>query len=109
MNMLFTEGTFKLRGKEVSVAGQTLPVTEGYKVGVRGGYVTVDGTSVPGYPDRNIKVMVSSADSVTDTEASVTAAAEESDAEAVETVDALNVSSIFVGSDAGAGGGILIN
>ena len=88
MNMLFTEGTFKLRGKEVSVAGQTLPVTEGYKVGVRGGYVTVDGTSVPGYPDRNIKVMVSSADSVTDTEASVTAAAEESDAEAVERIRA---------------------
>ena len=88
MNMLFTEGTFKLRGKESSVAGQTLPVTEGYKVGVRGGYVTVDGTSVPGYPDRNIKVMVSSADSVTDTEASVTAAAEESDAEAVERIRA---------------------
>ena len=41
--MLFEEGTFKLRGKEVSVAGQTLPVVEGYKVGVRGGYVTVDG------------------------------------------------------------------
>ena len=38
MIMLFKDGTFKLRGKEVSVAGQSLPVVEGYKVGVRGGY-----------------------------------------------------------------------
>ena len=85
MNMLFTDGTFKLRGKDVSVAGQTLPVAEGYKVGVRGGYVTVDGSAVPGYPDRNIKIMVTSADSVQDTDGSVTAAAqEETDAETVE-------------------------
>ena len=86
MNMKFTDGTFKLRGKEISVAGQTLPVAEGYKVGVRGGYVTIDGTSVPGYPDRNIKVMVEGEDSAVDTDATVTAAAEETDAEAVERI-----------------------
>ena len=85
MNMQFKDGTFKLRGKEVSVAGQTLPVAEGYKVGVRGGYVTVEGSAVPGYPDRNIKIFVDGPDSVTDTDASVTAAAsEETDAETVE-------------------------
>ena len=85
MNMVFVDGTFKLRGKDISVAGMTLPVVEGYKVGVRGGYVTVDGTKVPGYPDRNIKVMVSGADSVSETEGSVTAAGqEESDAEIIE-------------------------
>ena len=85
MNMQFRDGTFKLRGKEVSVAGQTLPVAEGYKVGVRGGYVTVEGSAVPGYPDRNIKIFVDGPDSVTDTDASVTAAAsEETDAETVE-------------------------
>ena len=85
--MLFKDGTFKLRGKEVSVAGQTLPVVEGYKVGVRGGYVTVDGTAVPGFPDRNIKVMVSGADSVQETENSVAAAGpEESDAETIERI-----------------------
>jgi hypothetical protein len=85
MNMYFKDGTFKLRGKEVSVAGQTLPVAEGFKVGVRGGYVTVDGAAVPGYPDRNIKIMVAGADSVEDTEGSITSAAlEETDAETVE-------------------------
>ena len=83
MNLLFKDGTFKLRGKEVSVAGQTLPVVEGYKVGVRGGYVTVNGAAVPGFPDRNIKVMVSGADSVEETTDSI-AATEESDAEVVE-------------------------
>ena len=84
--MFFQDGTFKLRGKEVSVAGQTLPVVEGYKVGVRGGYVTVDGTAVPGFPDRNIKVMVSGADSVRDTEDSVAAAEPESDEETIERI-----------------------
>ena len=86
MIMLFKDGTFKLRGKEVSVAGQTLPVVEGYKVGVRGGYVTVNGAAVPGFPDRNIKVMVSGADSVEATENSVSAAAPESDAETIERI-----------------------
>jgi len=83
MNMLFKDGTFKLRGKEVSVAGQTLPVVEGYKVGVRGGYVTVNGAAVPGFPDRNIKVMVSGADSVTESTDSVAAAEPESDDETI--------------------------
>ena len=86
MIMLFKDGTFKLRGKEVSVAGQTLPVVEGYKVGVRGGYVTVNGAAVPGFPDRNIKVMVSGADSVTESTDSVTAAEPESDDEAIERI-----------------------
>ena len=84
--MYFEDGTFKLRGKEVSVAGQNLPVVEGYKVGVRGGYVTVNGTAVPGFPDRNIKVMVSGADSVRDTEDSVAAAEPESDEETIERI-----------------------
>ena len=84
--MLFKDGVFKLRGKEVSVAGQTLPVVEGYKVGVRGGYVTVDGAAVPGFPDRNIKVMVSGVDSVVESTGSVAAAGQESDAETIERI-----------------------
>ena len=84
--MLFKDGTFKLRGKEISVAGQTLPVVEGFKVGVRGGYVTVDGAAVPGFPDRNIKIMVSGADSVEESTDSTAAAAEESDADAIERI-----------------------
>jgi len=81
--MKFKDGTFKLRGKEVSVAGRTLPVFKGYNEGVRGGYVQIDGSSVPGYPDRNIKVFVSGEDSVLEDTDSV-AVAEESDAEIVE-------------------------
>lgn len=84
MNMMFKDGEFKLRGKMVDVAGMTLPVVEGYKVGVRGGYVTVDGGAVPGYPDRNIKIMVAGADSVEETAGSVTAAGQETDAEIIE-------------------------
>ena len=84
--MMFEEGTFKLRGKEVSVAGQTLPVVEGYKVGVRGGYVTVDGSAVPGFPDRKIKVMVSSADSVKAGSVAAAEADKETDAQAVERI-----------------------
>ena len=88
MNMMFQDGEFKLRGKMVDVAGMTLPVAEGYKVGVRGGYVTVDGAAVPGFPDRNIKIMVAGADSVVETEGSITAAGqEESDAEIIERLD----------------------
>jgi len=87
MMMYFNEGTFKLRGKEVNVSGQTLPVVEGFKIGVRGGYVTIDGSKVPGYPDRNIKVMVSGADSVSEAEGSVAASADsETDAEIIERI-----------------------
>ena len=86
MNQTFKDGTFKLRGKEVSVAGQTLPVVEGYKVGVRGGYVTVDGSAVPGFPDRNIKIMVSGADSVKESTGSITAAEPETDNEIIERI-----------------------
>jgi len=85
--MYFKDGEFKLRGKMVSVAGQTLPVVEGYRVGVRGGYVTVDGTAVPGYPDRSIKIMVAGVDSVEDSEDTVTdVMTAESDAEAIERI-----------------------
>jgi predicted AAA+ superfamily ATPase len=84
MNMHFTDGVFKLRGKDVDVAGMVLPVAEGFKVGVRGGYVTVDGAAVPGFPDRKIKIMVAGADSVTETEDSVAAAGPETDAEIIE-------------------------
>jgi hypothetical protein len=87
MNMHFTDGEFKLRGKDISVAGMVLPVLDGYRVGVRGGYVTVDGSAVPGFPDRNIKIMVAGADSVTESKGNVTAAAtEETDAEAIERI-----------------------
>ena len=50
------EGTYKIRGNDTSVAGMTFPLVEEFKLGAKGGYVTVDGTGVPGFPDRNLKI-----------------------------------------------------
>ena len=84
-NVKFLDGTFKLRGKDVDMSGMVLPMLEGFRVGVRGGYVTVDGKAVPGFPDRAIKVYVAGADSVEETEDSVAATArEETDDEVIE-------------------------
>lgn len=58
----FKHGFYKLRGTETSVAGIDFDLVKEYSVGVRGGYVTVDGTNTPGFPDRNIKVMVEDED-----------------------------------------------
>lgn len=57
-----TEGTYKIRGNDVDLTGMEFPLVKEYKVGAQGGYITVDGTSVPGFPDRNIKIKVSQAD-----------------------------------------------
>jgi len=61
-NVRILEGTYKIRGKDVDLAGMVFPLVEEFKVGARGGYVTVDGKAVPGFPDRNIKIACSSAD-----------------------------------------------
>jgi hypothetical protein len=57
-NITIIEGTYKIRGVDTSVAGLTFPLVEEFKLGAKGGYVTVDGRPVPGFPDRNIKIMV---------------------------------------------------
>ena len=49
-------GTYKIRGKDVDLAGMVFPLTEEFKVGAKGGYVTVDGKAIAGFPDRNIKI-----------------------------------------------------
>ena len=59
-NITILEGTYKIRGNDVDLAGLTFPLVEEFKVGARGGYVTVDGTAVQGFPDRNIKIMCDS-------------------------------------------------
>jgi hypothetical protein len=56
-NITIIEGTYKIRGKDVDLAGMTFPLVEEFKVGARGGYVTVDGSAVNGFPARNIKIM----------------------------------------------------
>jgi len=52
----FKTGHFSFKGRNIDVAEKVLPLSQGFKIGVRGGYVTVNGSSVAGYPDRNIKV-----------------------------------------------------
>jgi len=57
-NVKILEGTYKIRGKEADIAGLVFPLIEEFKVGAKGGYVTVDGAAVNGFPDRNIKIKV---------------------------------------------------
>jgi hypothetical protein len=60
--IVIKEGTYKIRGKDVDLSGMIFPLVEEFKVGARGGYVTVDGSAVAGFPDRNIKIMCDNAD-----------------------------------------------
>ena len=54
------DGTYKIRGQEVSMAGFRFELVEGFKTGAQGGYVTVAGGSVQpsnaGIPDRAIRI-----------------------------------------------------
>ena len=59
-NVTIIEGTYKIRGADTSVAGLTFPLVEPFRVGKTGGYVTVDGSAVNGFPARNIKIRVDS-------------------------------------------------
>ncbi len=56
MNIIIKNGTYKIRGKDVNLVGLVFPLVEEFKVGAKGGYVTVDGKSIAGFPDRNIKI-----------------------------------------------------
>ena len=76
----------RLYCKLYGMADKVLPLSQGFKIGVRGGYVTVDGSAVAGYPDRNIKVYVDSEQDFVEVDSSVAVAApeDESDAAIVE-------------------------
>ena len=84
-NIKIVEGTYKIRGKDVDLAGMVFPLVEHFKVGAKGGYVTVDGKAVQGFPDRNIKISVSSEHAYEDAgkDAAITQR-EESDEETIE-------------------------
>ena len=57
MYITFTEGYYNIKGQPTNVAGLTFKLVEDYKVGKTGeGYVTVEGGSQPGFPDRSIRV-----------------------------------------------------
>ena len=76
-------GTYKIRGKDVELAGMVFPMVEEFKVGAQGGYVTVDGQAIAGFPDRNIKIKVNSPDDYVLTSKKTTKR-EETDEETIE-------------------------
>jgi hypothetical protein len=84
-NIIIKDGTYKIRGKDTDVSGLIFPMVEEFKVGAKGGYVTVDGRAINGFPDRNIKINVSDANCYETTE-SVSEQRDETDAETVERI-----------------------
>ena len=78
------KGTYKVRGKDVELAGMVCPMTEEFKVGAKGGYVTVDGAAIAGFPDRNIKIAVDSAADYESAGNKKTTQREETDEETIE-------------------------
>ena len=86
-NIRIVDGTYKIRGKDTDVSGLVFPMVEEFKVGAQGGYVTVDGAAVNGFPDRNIKIKVTGPEGYEqvgdDVQSTVRA---ESDAEIVERI-----------------------
>ena len=86
-NIKIVDGTYKIRGKDTDVSGLVFPMVEEFKVGNKGGYVTVDGAAVNGFPDRNIKIKVTGPEDYEQVGADVkTTEREESDAEIVERI-----------------------
>ena len=86
-NIKIVDGTYKIRGKDTDVSGLVFPMVEEFKVGNKGGYVTVDGAAVNGFPDRNIKIKVAGPEDYELVGAEVTSTVrEESDAEIVERI-----------------------
>jgi hypothetical protein len=78
------EGSYKIRGKDVDLSGMVFPLVEEFKVGARGGYVTVDGAAVAGFPDRNIKISINDASSYEAAEGAKIAQRDETDEETIE-------------------------
>jgi len=83
-NVRILEGTYKIRGKDVDLAGMVFPLVEEFKVGAKGGYVTVDGSAVAGFPGRNIKIACSNADAYETATAAKVTKKEETDEEIIE-------------------------
>ena len=84
MNVRLKEGVYKIRGKDVDLAGMVFPLVDGYKVGTQGGYITVDGSAVNGFPDRNIKIKVSDANCFEDNVKAKVTKREETDEETID-------------------------
>jgi len=84
MQIKILEGTYKIRGRDVDLSGMVFPLVEKFKVGAKGGYVTVDGKAVQGFPDRAIKIMCSGEHAYEDAGAAKSTKREETDEETIE-------------------------
>lgn len=84
MNIRILEGTYKIRGKDVDLEGMVFPLVQEFKIGAKGGYVTVDGSAVAGFPDRNIRIAVDSPASYETAEGSGVTQRDETDEEVIE-------------------------
>jgi hypothetical protein len=86
-NVKIVEGTYKIRGKDVDMSGMVFPLVEEFKMGAKGGYVTVDGTAIAGFPDRNIKIKCGGPEDYELVDGDIKVSArEESDGEIVERI-----------------------
>ena len=83
-NIRIVKGSYKIRGKDVELAGMVFPLVEEFKIGAKGGYVTVDGIPVAGFPDRNIKISVDGKDGYEDAGKAKATVREESDDEVID-------------------------
>lgn len=52
------DGEYKKSGTPVNINGMVFPIVKEFVMGSRGGYITVDGSYNPGFPERNIRIMV---------------------------------------------------
>tara|TARA_B110000495_G_scaffold192076_1_gene195843 strand:- start:607 stop:1605 length:999 start_codon:yes stop_codon:yes gene_type:complete len=83
MNIIIKNGTYKIRGKDVNLVGLVFPLVEEFKVGAKGGYVTVDGRAVNGFPDRAIKIACDNAAAYEDAKGAVAQERVETDEETI--------------------------
>ena len=83
MQIRIKSGSYKIRGKDVELTGMVFPLVEHFKVGAQGGYVTVDGRAIAGFPDRNIKIKIDGPNDYEKTSAKTTKR-EETDEETVQ-------------------------
>ena len=84
MQIRIKEGSYKIRGKDVDLSGMVFPLVERFKVGAKGGYVTVDGKSIQGFPDRAIKIMCANEASYEDAGKTKSSKRVETDEETIE-------------------------
>jgi hypothetical protein len=57
-------GTYNIKGKATDVSDTPFEVVRGFKVGARGGYITVNGRVASGFPDRDIRIACDSEDCI---------------------------------------------